>query len=1013
MKASKRLFSLLLSLIMLFSAVPIAVFAATEFTAGNYTYTVSGDNATIVSYYEKAEGRATIPSKLGGKTVTAIGDRSFQACTVVNEIIIPSTVKTIGKYAFSFCYSLTKIEIPASVTSIGDNAFRNSKKVVVYCQKDSYAHKYAQKNGISFVLSGASESSGKPFDDNTYIADIWLSRNRAEKTNENRYIDELLSYDSISSAIYLELRTDKAFMSSVEIWESMEIIFDTVKQTKEVYNAKLIYEALIMDLLEKVSVAKSREVNNATLNAAETAGEVADGVTKYKGIVDAIAGLASGTSKSLLEILKKWKFDPKDPSFTKFYGSLNNISDTVDDKWSNSKFIEGIGILAELTSDVTTFFKRFTGYVYVADMAEEMAAMLKKMREHTAPDSFFRVAINDVLRAFENIDYAAVIMTCDLGGNLALDVADALFEEGAKWVPGYGQLRSAYKLAKGFTDLIYNTSNIIDKYYLLQASYDFINAARAAVGDLKNAYISSGTSTDAGAYVYAVRSFRYVYEIDIESALDFTKAAELEGVANKVNLGADCVWGFFTGQRVKTSYEKMAESKETILYGIDSSLYWLSCSWKFNYLEEDYPEIYPLYLEKEFSQDRYKPQITSCYIEKSGKTNLEWCIPIMFSDRDGNIYPLYANVNGIVASETVAGSKKEVNYNAYEAPNPLQFYNGAYFKTFNKKYKIKGYSTTVSAGNVYTKETEHVLAYPLVTPEIEIVLDRDTLSATKKGIPIKITDYSKSEYSFMKYQIYRKINNSKWELIDTVERRPKYGTHSTVYYDEKARSGYEYSYKVVSYLTFDNGVTLKSSESNVFGTENLGEKSVKKDLTIERRFEKKPTLRKRSLSRAAVSKENDTSAESSGIKITWEKVNGAAQYEIYRLTSFGNVFRKIGTVSGENLSYIDTDLANGCEYTYRVVPCSKKNSVKTYNLNTYAEGTVTYEEKHIDSNNDGKCDICGEKTGEVTPPPSNPSSTCTHICHKSGFAGFIYKIARFFWKLFKIHQTCECGEKHY
>ena len=75
--------------------------------------------------------------------------------------------------------------------------------------------------------------------------------------------------------------------------------------------------------------------------------------------------------------------------------------------------------------------------------------------------------------------------------------------------------------------------------------------------------------------------------------------------------------------------------------------------------------------------------------------------------------------------------------------------------------------------------------------------------------------------------------------------------------------------------------------------------------------------------------------------------------------------------------------------------------------------TVTYEEKHIDSNNDGKCDICGEKTGEVTPPLSNPSSTCTHICHKSGFAGFIYKIARFFWKLFKIHQTCECGAKHY
>ena len=45
--------------------------------------------------------------------------------------------------------------------------------------------------------------------------------------------------------------------------------------------------------------------------------------------------------------------------------------------------------------------------------------------------------------------------------------------------------------------------------------------------------------------------------------------------------------------------------------------------------------------------------------------------------------------------------------------------------------------------------------------------------------------------------------------------------------------------------------------------------------------------------------------------------------------------------------------------------------------------------------------------------PSNPSSTCSHICHKGGISAFFYKIARFFWKLFKIKKFCTCGVAHY
>ena len=63
---------------------------------------------------------------------------------------------------------------------------------------------------------------------------------------------------------------------------------------------------------------------------------------------------------------------------------------------------------------------------------------------------------------------------------------------------------------------------------------------------------------------------------------------------------------------------------------------------------------------------------------------------------------------------------------------------------------------------------------------------------------------------------------------------------------------------------------------------------------------------------------------------------------------------------------------------------------------------------HTDSNNDGKCDRCGAAT-----EGSDPSANCNHICHKGGISKFFYKIALFFWKLFKTNKYCSCGAAHY
>lgn len=45
--------------------------------------------------------------------------------------------------------------------------------------------------------------------------------------------------------------------------------------------------------------------------------------------------------------------------------------------------------------------------------------------------------------------------------------------------------------------------------------------------------------------------------------------------------------------------------------------------------------------------------------------------------------------------------------------------------------------------------------------------------------------------------------------------------------------------------------------------------------------------------------------------------------------------------------------------------------------------------------------------------PEAPEESCSHMCHKDGFIGFIWKIVNFFQKLFGINPVCECGERHY
>lgn len=121
---------------------------STELIDGDFTYWLTdGEVKTAtVKKYNGTAAQVTVPSTLGGYTVTAIGSNAFYrnatltsvtlpsgiadiganafySCTLLSSVTFPDTLKTIGSWAFSQTV-IAQAALPDTVESIGDYAFR-------------------------------------------------------------------------------------------------------------------------------------------------------------------------------------------------------------------------------------------------------------------------------------------------------------------------------------------------------------------------------------------------------------------------------------------------------------------------------------------------------------------------------------------------------------------------------------------------------------------------------------------------------------------------------------------------------------------------------------------------------------------------------------------------------------------------------------------------------------------------------------------------------------------------
>lgn len=88
------------------------------------------------------------------------------------------------------------------------------------------------------------------------------------------------------------------------------------------------------------------------------------------------------------------------------------------------------------------------------------------------------------------------------------------------------------------------------------------------------------------------------------------------------------------------------------------------------------------------------------------------------------------------------------------------------------------------------------------------------------------------------------------------------------------------------------------------------------------------------------------------------------------------------------------------------LPCDSEMLIQYF---TETLGGVIPADKYGNLDGDGRIKIYFSESDI----PEDPTENCSHICHKDGFLGFLWKILRFFMKIFGIKPVCDCGALHY
>ncbi len=165
----RKIVSLLLSLAMILTALPLAGVTAFAAVSGDFEYTILEDGTAEITFYYGDDETVNIPAEIDGYTVTYISDDAFDESTagdayhdrsVIKKVIIPETVEYIGAgYVFDPLYCLENIEVNIANENYSSQdgvLFNKNKTELLRCPVGKTGA-YQIPNSVTSIGEGAFE----------------------------------------------------------------------------------------------------------------------------------------------------------------------------------------------------------------------------------------------------------------------------------------------------------------------------------------------------------------------------------------------------------------------------------------------------------------------------------------------------------------------------------------------------------------------------------------------------------------------------------------------------------------------------------------------------------------------------------------------------------------------------------------------------------------------------------------------------------------------------------------
>lgn len=820
--------------------------------------------------------------------------------------------------------------------------------------------------------------SSAPFNQPTYIADIW-SGNRKEKTPEHEQLSWYYNgYKPITRTIVEEMG-DTAF----KVWDGVKCISNPANGAKIALDKEKQRELIIFDAIRDVlgspefsdiiSTSAARDLVGWTksLNSAAKKIYGAEGIKTFEDFYNKY-GKDTSNGKTKTKALVEAAYE----DYQQDVGAVNCLSDLLT-------CVDSVLKIAKSSKEV---INAFVNCMMVARMRESLKAVIDEMYAQST-DSDMRTALGNVknycVSEMNALSGTMVRSVAGIGVTVLKEFVGDFWGDLASMVPIAGPIIKGVQIGaaagEGICNMLFSTGNTRDNYYLAKSTVEFVDIARKASMSLQKKYSANRTTEAANAYIDSVRLYISVLNLDAENGRKFCETACNDGLINGVS-------NWINGGNAK--YDEIERCTNSIQKSNKEFIDLISISWIFadNYLKTDYPRMYDTLCQNILTSPKYASTITQVKIDLSGKATVYFNVPsyaagfkpvsgvqVQYKKNNGS-YSMLANL---------------ANPYAKSASHSITLSNSDTYT-----YRVRTYAKLTTGKIEYSDWSEEytTLANPAETPEIYCKVGAIGVDVRVKNNYFLSTGFNESQSGVVTtVEIYRRRQGESGnKLIGTISDVDRVNLFTDK--NPGTTKCYYSARTVVRY----NGKTYYSKYSQEVCTIMSG--NIPKDPRLD------INIRANSSSPKTRAVTYADAANGFSIELAWDKIDGISTYEVYRKLDEAKLYVYIGKTDSGNTSFVDNTVSEAGRYDYIIkfyqdiggekVLCGESQSASVL-VERVAQQTETVEIKKgktatisINSDNlsDGSTVSWSTSSDCITLTPSEDGTSCEVKANSKGNA---------------------------